>query len=85
MDAKQILAPVMTGSLLAVIAGSIYIADCRASGGEVDKCWLTGLPIAGLGGAAGGGFRMGYETLNPALRSRDASALERPIVDDPDA
>lgn len=71
MNAAQILAPLMTAATLSVVAGGIYIADCRMSGGELDKCWLTGLPIAGIGGAVGGGFRIGYETYNPSLRRRD--------------
>jgi len=71
MKAAQILAPLMTAATLSVVAGAAYIIDCRQSGGELDRCWLTGLPIAGIGGAVGGGFRMGYETYNPSLRRRD--------------
>jgi hypothetical protein len=71
MKAAQILAPLMTAATLSVIAGGAYIIDCRRSGGELDTCWLTGLPIAGLGAGVGGGFRLGFETLNPALRRRD--------------
>jgi hypothetical protein len=37
----------------------------------VQECWLTGLPIMGLGAGAGAGFRVGYETLNPALRRKN--------------
>lgn len=76
MKASQVLAPIFTAATLSVIAGGAYIIDCRRAGGELDKCWLTGLPIAGLGGAAGGGFRVGFETFNPALRRRG--------VDNPD-
>lgn len=70
MKASQVLAPIMTAATLSVIAGGAYIIDCRRAGGEIDKCWLTGLPIAGLGAGVGGGFRMGFETENPALRRR---------------
>jgi hypothetical protein len=76
MKAAQVLAPIMTAATLSVIAGGAYIVDCRRSGGEIDKCWLTGLPIAGLGAGVGGGFRVGFETYNPSLRRRG--------VDDPD-
>lgn len=68
MKLKEVLAPLLTATTLSVLAGGTYIWDCRQSGGEIDKCWLTGLPIAGLGGAAGGAFKVGYETLNPRLR-----------------
>ncbi len=78
MDARKVLAPLMTAATLSVIAGGAYIIDCRRSGGGIDQCWLTGLPIAGLGAAGGGGFQVGFETLNPALRRREG-------VDDPDA
>jgi hypothetical protein len=71
MKAAQILAPLMTAATLSVIAGGAYIIDCRRSGGELDKCWLTGLPIAGLGAGVGGGFKIGFETFNPALRRRN--------------
>ena len=42
-----------------------------------ERCWLTGLPIAGLGATGGGAFQLGYETLNPKLRKRSPA--------DPDA
>jgi hypothetical protein len=68
MDRRSLLAGVCSAASLSVIAGAIYIVDCRSAGGEVDKCWLTGLPFMGLGGAAGGAFQLGYETLNPRLK-----------------
>jgi hypothetical protein len=48
----------------------LYIVDCRRAGGDVERCWLTGLPFMGLGGASAGAFKLGYDTLNPKLRSR---------------
>ena len=60
-----------SASFLAVVMGGIYIVDCRrlATGAaEVNSCYLTGLPLMGIGGAGAGGFRAGYNTLNPALR-----------------
>ncbi len=71
MNRHSVLAGVFSAATLSVIAGAVYIIDCRRAGGELDKCWLTGLPIAGIGGAAGGAFRVGYETLNPRLNRRD--------------
>lgn len=61
-------------AFLSFVAGVVYIADCRRSGGPIDQCWLTGLPIAGLGGTAAGGFATGYGTFNPALRSPGRSS-----------
>jgi hypothetical protein len=77
MKVSAIVAQVFTAATLSVLAGTAYIIDCRRSGGGIDQCWLTGLPIAGLGGAAGGGFQAGYRTPNPALRRQRS-------VDDPD-
>jgi hypothetical protein len=71
MKARDVLPLILTGTTLGVIAGAGYILDCRTNGGPVQECWLTGLPIMGLGAGAGAGFRVGYETLNPALRRRD--------------
>jgi len=62
---------ILTGSAASFFAGAAYIVDCRVAGGPVQDCWLTGLPIAGLGAGAGAGFRLGYETLNPHLRRED--------------
>lgn len=70
MNPKTALAGIFSAATLSVVAGLLYIVDCRVAGGQIDKCWLTGLPIAGIGGAAGGAFKVGYETLNPSLRSR---------------
>jgi hypothetical protein len=60
-----------SASILAVAMGSIYIIDCRRyakSGAEINSCWLTGLPIMGIGAAGGGGFKAGFNTFNPLLR-----------------
>jgi hypothetical protein len=62
-----------SASFLAVFAGALYIVDCRGwakSGEQVSACWLTGLPIMGIGGAGAGGFRAGYNTFNPLLRGK---------------
>ena len=73
-----------SASLLAVVCGVVYIADCRTHArglDQIDRCYLTGLPIMGLGGAAGGAFHAGYNTLNPALRKRRQD--EQPGPDHP--
>ena len=57
-----------TASALAMVAGAAYIVDCRLSGGSADQCWLTGLPLMGIGAAGKGGFNTGYATYNPTLR-----------------
>ncbi len=69
-----------TASSLAVLAGAIYLADCRISnpGPEaMDRCWMTALPIMGVGAAGRGGFGIGFNTYNPALRPEDQAGLER--------
>jgi|688.fasta_scaffold128559_4 hypothetical protein len=85
MNRQSILAGMFSAATLSVLVGTVYIIDCRRSGGEVDKCWLTGAPFMGLGGAAGGAFQLGYETLNPRLRKDDAPPGARRFPTDPDA
>jgi len=70
-------------AFLSFMAGVIYIADCRRAGGPIDQCWLTGLPIAGLGGTAAGGFASGYATYNPTLRAPSTSRTRRAPEDSP--
>jgi hypothetical protein len=68
-------------STTAILVGAVYLADCRFSnrGPEaLDRCWMTALPIMGLGATARGGFSIGYQTYNPALRPEDQhSGAER--------
>ena len=68
MNRPTLLATIGSASVLSMLAGMLYIVDCRRTGGDVERCWLTGLPIAGLGATGGGAFQLGYETLNPKLR-----------------
>jgi hypothetical protein len=58
----------------AIIVGGIYLIDCRISArgaDQVDRCYFTALPLMGVGIAGRGGFSVGYNTLNPALRKED--------------
>ena len=58
-------------STTAILAGALYLVDCRTSDRSpeaVDRCWMTALPIMGLGAAARGSYEVGYGTFNPALR-----------------
>ncbi len=67
-------------SLLMVLAGGGYLADCRLAGGAVDHCWLTALPIMGVGVGARGAFSVGYATPNPSITTRqrrEAAQTER--------
>jgi hypothetical protein len=57
-------------SLLMVLAGGGYLVDCRVDGGSPDKCWLTALPIMGVGAAGRGAFQLGYVTPNPSITPR---------------
>lgn len=69
-----------TASSLAVVAGSLYLLDCRISNrgaDSMDRCWMTALPIMGIGAAGRGGFTLGYGTFNPALRPEDQPGAER--------
>lgn len=64
-----------TASNVALLAAALYLVDCRVSnrGPEsLDRCWMTALPIAGLGAAGRGGYALGFNTLNPALRPEDS-------------
>lgn len=75
------VAGMFTISGVLALAGVLYIADCRfVARRDVDSCWITGQGMIaaaggiGAGGAAGAGmfasgFRRGFWTLNPDLRS----------------
>jgi hypothetical protein len=58
----------------AIIVGGIYLIDCRISArgtDQVDRCYFTALPLMGIGVAGRGGFNVGFNTFNPALRKED--------------
>lgn len=84
---KQLL-PAVIGSVsvLAVLSGIVYIVDCRTwaqNGAEIQGCYLTGLPLMGIGAAGKGGYDIGYNTLNPALREprRRRSVTDKELPD----
>lgn len=63
-----------TASTMAVLIGGFYLVDCRLhapANESIDRCWFTALPIMGIGVAGRGGFNVGFNTLNPALRPED--------------
>jgi hypothetical protein len=75
---NKITAIIGSASFLAVVMGGVYIVDCRSFAKTQDEatgCWLTGLPIMGIGGAGYGGFRAGFNTYNPALRKSENDQL----------
>jgi hypothetical protein len=49
--ASGILAMVGAATVLGlnVLAGGLFIRDCRGEGGSVSECWDRGLSISGLG------------------------------------
>lgn len=73
---------VSTASSLAVLVGAVYLVDCRLSarsGGldAIDRCYLSALPMMGLGAGTAGGFMAGFNTFNPALRREDQPGGDR--------
>lgn len=63
-----------SASAVAVIVGAVYLIDCRTSAtgqDAIDKCYLSALPMMGIGVAGRGGFNIGFNTYNPALRPED--------------
>lgn len=68
-----------TASSLTLIIGTIYLVDCRLSArgaglDAIDRCYLSALPMMGIGAGAAGGWLAGFNTYNPALRPDDHSA-----------
>jgi hypothetical protein len=66
-----------TASGLAVLVGAVYLVDCRVSArglDAIDRCYLSALPMMGLGAGTAGGFMAGFNTYNPALRPEDHPA-----------
>lgn len=71
-----------TASSLAVLVGTVYLVDCRLSArgaglDAIDRCYLSALPMMGLGAAGSTGWLAGYNTFNPALRREDQPSGDR--------
>jgi hypothetical protein len=54
-------------STITLLFGFGYLIDCRFNGGDVDKCWITGGALAGLGTTGKAAYRAGYWTPNPGI------------------
>ncbi len=68
MKNPELVAKAVGGaSLLAIAFGVAFLVDCRIQGGDVDRCYLTGGAIAGLGTVGRAGYETGFWTPNPAL------------------
>lgn len=64
-------AAIKSATSVAIIVGAVYLVDCRTNSKtekDIDRCWMTALPIMGLGGVGRGAYEVGYSTYNPALR-----------------
>jgi hypothetical protein len=65
---------VQTASNVALLAGVLYLVDCRVTArtrDAVDSCYFQAMTLSGVGIGAKTGFQAGFNTLNPALRRSD--------------
>jgi hypothetical protein len=63
------MSTIFSASVLSAIVGGLFILDCRINnGGGLKDCWMTGLPYMGIGAAGVGGYKLGFNTYNPALK-----------------
>lgn len=62
-------------SLIAIIFGVGYLIDCRLGGGDVDKCWLTGASLAGIGTVGRTAYHAGYWTPNPGIAQAERNRV----------
>lgn len=64
IDAKVVVGLIGAATVLVtlVILGRQYVSECRAAGGDIDRCWDKGLTIAGMGagGPLSAGVVLGY-------------------------
>ena len=58
-------------STVTLAFGVGYLIDCRMGGGDVDKCWLTGGSLAGLGTAGSAAYKAGFWTPNPGIQQSE--------------
>lgn len=69
-------------STITLAFGIGYLIDCRLTGGDVDKCWLTGGSLAGLGTAGQAAYKAGFWTPNPGIRQDERDRVAP--MDSPD-
>lgn len=63
------LSTIFSATVMSAIVGGLFIVDCRVNnGGGLKDCWMTGLPYMGIGAAGAGGYKLGFNTYNPALK-----------------
>jgi len=71
-----------TGASMAAIMGAVYIVDCRITAGnnheQATNCYFVGLPIMGIGVAGRSGYKVGFDTYNPALKRPEEEILAAP-------
>jgi hypothetical protein len=64
-------------STVTLAFGVGYLIDCRLGGGDVDKCWLTGGSLAGLGTAGSAAYKAGFWTPNPEIQQEQRNRTAR--------
>lgn len=50
------------------LVGLMYLVDCRVNNrapADIDRCWMTALPIMGIGGVSRGAFEVGLQSPVP--------------------
>jgi hypothetical protein len=56
------------------LVGMIYLIDCRVSNrsaSDIDRCWMTALPIMGIGGVGRSAFEVGLQSPVPTAKKED--------------
>jgi hypothetical protein len=56
------------------LIGLMYLVDCRISNrkpADIDRCWMTALPIMGIGGVGRGAFEVGLQSPVPTAKRED--------------
>lgn len=54
--------------------GLMYLIDCRVNSrpaADIDRCWMTALPIMGVGGVGRGAFEVGLHSPVPTAKKED--------------
>lgn len=69
-------------SLLTLAFGSIFLLDCRLTGGERDSCYFTAAGYLGISATAGGAYKAGLWRPNPELT--DEQRRVAPPIDKPE-